>query len=700
MKKSPHAKRRKSGDGERRNRENQNRNQGKGRSRDRSPRGGAVLKVKATVDKNRKGFAFLIFENKSREDAFVSPQEARSLFHGDRVEVLISASGRLQGVRVLEHRFREVVGKFTPDPESRRFGPVSRKGTGQAGWVVYERKNSREEIFVPQVGEKINPGDWVRAELNFDSENEYYPVTGKIVEVYGSTLPPAADLPMIANEFGLQEGHSEEAEKEAIGFRLDFLPTQTGQDVQKVAVKKNTKGRVDLRELPLITIDGETARDFDDAVYVEQTREGYVLWVAIADVSHYVKEGTALDQDARAKATSVYFPERAFHMLPRALSENLCSLRPNEPRLALVSKIFMDTEGKRIRTEVMEALIQSRRRATYTEIQNELEQNRGNSKWEYTPHFKLFELLKKQRKVRGSLDFELPEAELRVEPTGEVISITNRPRLDAHRLIEEFMIAANEAVTDWMMQRDFPFVYRVHEVPTALALEKFRRLATNVGVKVKFAVGGDNAQVIADLVRRLEGHPAQTVLNMALLRSMKQAIYRETHGIHFGLASPGYTHFTSPIRRYPDLVVHRLIRMALERGSPKKADNRDFKQKIEKDLAKICEHCSYRERLAADAERESIKVKQVRAVMKHLGDEFEGKVVGMVASGLFVQINDPYSEGLVSVDSMPDDFYEFDEDRMIFRGRRKRRTFQLGDKIQVRAAKADLDRRQIDFVMV
>src|SRR6185437_11004623 len=244
---------------------------------------------------------------------------------------------------------------------------------------------------------------------------------------------------MIAAEFSLEEEHSEAAESEAREKRLD-LPINLDSP--------EMKGRDDLRGVPFITIDGETARDFDDAVFVERKKSGYVLWVAIADVSHYVIEGSALDKDARSRGTSVYFPERAFHMLPRALSENLCSLRPNEPRLAMVAKMTFDRHGKGLETELMEAVIESRRRATYNQIQSEMESNRGNSSWEYAPHFELYDLLRKKRKDRGSIDFDLPEAEVLVQATGEVISIKQRPRLEAHRLIEEFMIAANEAVTE------------------------------------------------------------------------------------------------------------------------------------------------------------------------------------------------------------------------------------------------------------
>lgn len=632
-------------------------------------------KLRAIVDKNRNGFAFLIFEKKDKEDAFVPPRAAERLFPGDRVEVTLGHRGQVQHIEVLKHRFSELVGKFIPHPRARQ----------NEGWVVYEKKSTHEEIFIPKSEFKAKGGDWVRVKLHFHEKGPYA-VSGEILEVYGKTIPPSADLPMIAAEYGLEEEHSHLAEKEA-------------RDIGTEVSEKSKSERKDLRNVPFITIDGETARDFDDAVFVEKQGNKLILWVAIADVSYYVKRGSHLDQSAYGKGTSVYFPEKAFHMLPRTLSENLCSLKPNEPRLALVCKMHFDENGKRNRTEVMEGLIQSKRRATYNEIQKEFEQNQNNPAWEFASHFALYRKLRKMRTDRGSIDFELPEAETVVAPTGEVISIQNRPRLDAHRLIEEFMIAANEAVTVWMMERKWPFVYRVHQEPSLEALEKFQGLAASVGVQFSIEKTA-SPKVIADLVRNLEGNPAQVLLNMALLRSMKQAVYSSTHGIHFGLASQAYTHFTSPIRRYPDLVVHRLIRMVLRDQSKKPRLNPQQRDQLEKELTEICEHCSYRERLASDAERESIKLKQVRVMSEKLGEEFDGSVVGMIGSGLFIRLSNPYVEGLVPIDSMNDDVYEWNEDRMVFFGKRTKRTFKIGDPVRIRVVRADLERRQIDFVLV
>lgn len=627
--------------------------------------------LKGTIDKNRKGFAFLCFDSAEFEDAFIAPRDADRFFHGDRVEVRIGESGEVIDITVLEHRFRALVGRYLPMPS----------GRGKGGYVVYERKRAQERLFCPEGAANASQGDWVLAEVEFGDSGPL----GKVVEVYGRELPARADIGMVAGEYNLIEMHSDEADKEARSYSLDL----------------DDPNRRDFRNIPFITIDGETARDFDDAVYVERDRSGYVLWVAIADVSHYVKPGTALDEEARSRGTSVYFPERAFHMLPRALSENLCSLRPKEPRLTMVARMEIDRTGKKTKTEVFEGLIESRRRATYTEIAAEAQEHGADPKWEFAPHLELYRILRKARNERGSIDFDLPEAEMKVTPEGEVESIKIRERNDAHRLIEEFMIGANEAVTEWMLEKAWPFVYRVHEEPAEKSLQRFVELAETVGVKVKLNSDERLHQQLNSVIKKVDGHPAQFLLNTALLRSMKQATYTSVHGGHFGLASEGYTHFTSPIRRYPDLVVHRLLRWALQVERKDKAPlSATERQDLEKELEDICGHCSYRERLASDAERESIKLKQVRIMTRHLGDEFEGTIIGMVESGFFVQIRDPYVEGMVNRDSLQDDFYEFNEDRMIFYGKRKRRTFKIGDKVRVQAVAADLETRTIDFQLV
>jgi len=635
----------------------------------------------AVVDKNRKGFAFLQFDDRRNEDAYINAQAATRLFPGDRVEVLMSG-GEVQDLRIVEHRFKEIIGRYQP-------------AAGGRGTVLYESKKSSEEVFIP-LASKARTGEWVRVKLQFH-EGGPRAVSGEVVEIYGMELPASSDLPRVAAEYGLVEHHTEDAKAEgrraSIGSEADW----------------KASGRTDLRQVPFITIDGETARDFDDAVFVERKGNGYILWVGIADVSHYVSPGTALDREARARATSVYFPERAFHMLPSELSENLCSLKPHEPRLTMVARMEFGPGAQRTKTDIFEAVILSRRRATYNEIHAEELAHGKDPKWEYAAHYGLFRELKAMRSQRGSIEFELPEPDIVADAEGNVASIGRRTRNDAHKLIEEFMVAANESVAEWAieqgiklgMSEGWPFVYRLHDQPEEMALLRFQKLATVSGVNFPFKKGGVTPKAVADIARAIQGHPAEAMLNQQLLRSMKQAIYGTVNIGHFGLASRAYSHFTSPIRRYPDLLVHRVLRWALRVSKkveklPKPTDIKALAESLERDS----EHSSYRERLATQAERDSIRLKQVRLMTRHVGEELEGKIIGLIERGIFVEIGSPYVEGMISVEDLKDDLYEFHEERMVLVGKRKKRTFKVGQPVKVRVLRADLERRQIDFELL
>lgn len=641
------------------------------------------IKLKGVVDKNKKGSAFLVFDRRDLEDIFIPRFYVEQLFHGDRVEVYVSDSGEIEDLRVTEHRFKEIFGKVYLDGRAQDgFGKKKNSDHARTGFLVYERKKAKEEIYLPSVPFEVKEGDWVRAELTFGNEEaQSGTVSAKIVQVIGPTLPATYDIPMVAGEFNLTEHHTFDAVKQAESFTLE-IPG------------KDEVGRTDLRHIPFMTIDGERARDFDDAVYVERTEnKGFRLWVAIADVSHYVKEGTALDREAYARATSIYFPERAFHMLPRALSEELCSLKPHVPRLSMAVSIDYDREGTKGQIKLYDAIIESRRRATYNEIFAEIDDPK------HADMVELYRILREQRKLRGSIDFDFPESEIILdEKTGEPSDIVVRERNDAHRLIEEFMIRANEAVSEWMIERKLPFVYRIHDEPSPEAIEKFKKLAKNFGVPLFSKDGIPRPKVLAEFIHKLKDHPAEIVLATALLRSMRQAIYSATHSEHYGLASDAYSHFTSPIRRYPDLMVHRELRAQLHReqkGEPRPST--EDLDKVQKKLEEQSEHCSYRERIASEAERESIRFKQVRLMAQHLGEEFEGKVNGLMERGMFVQLHHPYCEGMISVESLGDDYYEYDETRMSLRGRKSGRTFQIGQKVKIQVVRVDLDARQIEF---
>lgn len=647
------------------------------------------IRLKGVIDKNKKGSAFLIFDRRDLEDLFIPRYYTEQLFHGDRVEVYVSESGEIEDLKVLEHRFKEIFGRVYFQNQGDRFDRGGKmkapKGGGRSGMLVYERKKAKEQIYLASVPPEVREGDWVKAELVFGEAESVGSgvVTANIKEVIGPELPAIYDIQMVSGEFNLKEHHSFEAVKQAESYKLE-IPG------------KDELGRTDLRHLPLMTIDGERARDFDDAVYVEDLgSEGYRLWVAIADVSHYVKTGTPLDDEAYARATSVYFPERAFHMLPRALSEELCSLKPNVPRLCMACSIDYTRDGVKGEIKLYDGIMQSRRRATYTEI--EAEKNNP----EHATMFALYQILKKHRFQRGSIDFDFPESEIILdEKSGEPSDIVVRERNDAHRLIEEFMIAANEAVTEWILERKLPFIYRIHDEPSPEAIEKFRKLARSMGVQVGLS-GVPRPDILAAFVRSLKNNPAEPVLATALLRSMRQAIYSATHGEHYGLASDAYTHFTSPIRRYPDLIVHRQLRAALQRESQNLPHPEgEALDHLHEQLEEAAEHCSYRERVASEAERESIRFKQVRLMAKHLGDDFEGKINGMTEKGMFVQLDHPFCEGMIQIESLTDDWYQFNEERMVMSGRKKKRTFMIGDRVKIQVVRVDLDSRQVEFELL
>jgi ribonuclease R len=626
------------------------------------------ISLKGRIDKNKKGSAFLIFDRSDLEDLFVPYTYTEKLFHGDRVEVFVSQNGEIEDLKVLEHRFKLIFGKISIDTRAEKKSKI------RAGYLIYERKRAKEEIYVPSLPANVKEGDWVKAELTF-GENGMGIVSAEIKEVIGPTLPATYDIQMVVGEFNLKEHHSAEAVRQAESFKLE-IPG------------KDEKNRTDLRHLPLMTIDGERARDFDDAVYVENLGSGgFRLWVAIADVCHYVKEGTVLDDEAYERATSVYFPERAFHMLPRALSENLCSLIPNVPRMSMACSMDYSSDGTKSNIKIYDAIIQSCRRATYNEIEAEKDDPK------HADMFALYRMLKAQRHERGSIDFEFPEAEIILdEQTGEPSDIVVRERGDAHRLIEEFMIRANESVAEWMLERKRNFIFRIHEEPSPEAMEKFKKLARTMGVHFADKGGTPRPKDLAIFLKTLKNNPAEPIIATALLRSMRQAIYSGNHGEHYGLASEGYTHFTSPIRRYPDLIAHRLLRMTLH--------GEEIPEDEQEKLDRQAEHCSYRERVATEAEREAIRFKQVRLMAKHLGEEFDGKVNGMNEKGIFVQLWHPYCEGMLPVDKIGDDIYQFNEERMVMAGRKTKRTFQIGDPVRVLVARVDMDARQVEFELI
>jgi ribonuclease R len=466
---------------------------------------------------------------------------------------------------------------------------------------------------------------------------------------------------------------------------------------------KDIDGRTDFRPIPTVTIDGEDARDFDDAITIDRLANGnYWLGVHIADVAHYVAEGGALDEEAYDRATSVYFPERAVHMFPSELATGICSLNPRVDRLVQTCLMEIDSNGSVVRYEFHDGVINTAARMTYTDVNAMLTSRPPELMQKYgdlVPKFRLmedlFHILNGRRKRRGSIDFDLPEAEVVIDAAGQVESIVEAERNIAHKLIEEFMLLANETVATHVEGRGMPCLYRIHEQPDVLKVEEFEEFISGFGYSLAAPPGAVRPRNFQRLLEKLQGKPEERPIAFLMLRTMQKARYAERDLGHFGLAADSYTHFTSPIRRYPDLVVHRMLRELRQKGI-----DMERVEELEADLPEVARHCSDMERRADEAERELVQWKKVRFMADKVGDEFEGYITGVAAFGLFVQLVEHYVEGLVHVSSMADDYYRFLEKSHSLRGENTHKLYQLGDRVEVQVIRVDLERRQIDLGLV
>ena len=631
--------------------------------------------VKGRVHAHPNGYGFLIPENRDLQDLYLNRREMRRVMHGDQVMVRIDRKARggteSHIVRVLERGQKRLLGTY----DELNGNPI-----------VIPMDARISPIALAKAAAKTEKGKVIAVEVSRYGTALSSP-EAQIVNIMGDPNDPEVQAQSIIFRFGLSASFPAEVEREAKESSFNLSP----QDLA---------ARTDLRELPIVTIDGENARDFDDAVYVRKQGETYELYVSIADVAHYVAPDTALDQEAYARSTSVYFPDRAIPMLPEALSNGICSLKPHEDRLTKTVCIEINAKGDVIRSRFFNSVIRSNERMTYTDVRRILVDHDPECLARYSAlvdEFKRMEelalLLYKRRRARGNLDFDLPEAEIILDLQGLPENIVRAERNIAHRMIEEFMIAANEAVARHLTEKDFPTLYRVHEGPDQDALETLAPFLLSLGYRLP-----EKKETIAPLeIQRLlesaRGKPEERVVNRVLLRSMKQAIYQPENIGHFGLASKCYTHFTSPIRRYPDLIVHRVLDRVMNDDKLKPNAREDLLRYLQQ----AGEHTSGRERHAMEAEREMVDLKKAQFMQNRIGEEFTGFINSLANFGFFVELDDYFIEGLVKLSSLTDDDYDYYEKEYVIKGRRYGKKFRLGANVRVRVARINAFRSEIDF---
>jgi len=618
------------------------------------------------------GYGFVIPEKEGEEDIFISPRNLKEAMNGDRVVARVE-SIRKKGkegsvIRILERKTRKVVGKFM-------------RGKNYS-YVIPEDERIFQEIFIPD-GEtkRARPNQIVVAEITQYPTERARPA-GKITHILGYADDPEIEPQIIIHKYDLPHRFTPAALREAQHFSPEPSPHEC-------------KDRLDLRGIPTFTIDGENARDFDDAVSIEKEKGGgKKLYVSISDVSHYVKEGTSLDEEAYLRGTSVYFPDRAIPMFPAELSNEICCLHPRVDRLTLTVELRYDEKGERKSVHFYRSVIRSDERLTYTLVRRILVDGDLGARKKFEVLLPSLELmadlsqeLRRRRTERGAMDFDLPEPEVILNLQGETEDIIRAERNLAHQMIEEFMIAANEAVARFMEEKGVPFIYRIHEPPKKDAIDEFRRFISHLGYRMK-KDADYSPKELQRVLFDVKEKPEERMVNEILLRSMKWARYSAKNLGHFGLASEAYTHFTSPIRRYPDLIVHRLLKSVLSKKEVKIT---------EEVLASKADHLSDRERVAMEAEREIVNRYRVRFMRGRIGEEFEGIISGVTAFGFFVELKDIFVEGLVRVTSLHDDYYQYHEKRYCLVGERTHRTFRIGDAVRVRVDRVDVERRHIDF---
>ncbi len=621
------------------------------------------------------GYGFLI-PDEGDEDLFLSEREMHVVLHGDRAVARISGvdrRGRKEGtiIDVLERGNPLIVGRLVAD-------------AGIYYLIPNNRRISQDILIKPEDLMDATEGQIAEIEI-IDHPNRHRSPVGKIVKVLGDHMAPGMEIDIALRAFDLPHVWSVGALNQAESY---------GNQIPESAIE----GRLDLRGMPLLTIDGEDARDFDDAVHAEQlTSGGWRLWVAIADVSYYVEPKSPLDKDAQERATSVYFPSQVIPMLPEALSNGLCSLNPDVDRLCMVCEMTIDSKGQLESHKFHQAVMNSKARLTYTKVAAILTDGDEALRKEYVEvlpglevMYDLFKAMLSAREKRGAIDFEMTETQFIFDENRKIQSIEPRQRNDAHRLIEEFMVAANVSAAQFLIESELPALFRIHETPSEEKLSGLREFLGELGLTLG---GGQEPQPkhYASLLNNAQKRPDAHLIQTVMLRSLKQAVYSPDNVGHFGLSLEAYAHFTSPIRRYPDLQVHRTIRHLISKQSKKKWPV------SHEDMEQLGDHCSMASRRADEATRDVSDWLKCEFMQERVGEEYDGIINGVTSFGLFVELGEMYIEGLVHITALKNDYYQYDAAAHRLTGERSRKVYRLGDKVKVKVVRVDLDEKKIDL---
>jgi len=636
--------------------------------------------ITGTISKHRQGFGFVKCEEFDK-DIFISVDSMKGAMNGDEVEVdlipeyLWKDSPEGIVTKILNRKFTEVAGTFQ---KSKKFG-----------FVIPEGKKDTDDIFVRKKDfSGAQHGDKVVVEITkYPDKN--HSAEGRICEIISRKGTPGGDIKALARSYGIRDTFPSRVNAEAKAVRKQGIR------------EEDLQNRRDLRDKMIFTIDGADSKDFDDAVCIDKLENGnYLLGVHIADVAHYVRENGPLDKEALKRGTSVYLINQVMPMLPKALSNDICSLNPGQDRLTLSVDMEVTPEGEVVEHEIYESVICSKERLVYDDVSDLIENNDKAMSFRYA-HIKkdlmmmneLAGVLRKNREMRGSIDFDLDEANIILDSKGIARQVEIAERRTANKLIEEFMLLANETVAEHFYWMEVPFVYRVHEKPTPEKMEALRVFLRGCGIPLKGSAESMHPKTIRSILEKAQGQPNENVINSVTLRSMQKAFYSTMCDGHFGLSLKYYSHFTSPIRRYPDLMIHRIIKAIIKDGVTQK-NVKHFKGKAEE----AAEQSSLMERKAIEIEREVEKMKKAEYMSYHVGEDYDGVISGVTHYGIYVELDNTI-EGMIRIDDLWDDYYDYHAEKYALIGRHNNKAYKLGDRLRIRVDDVSVERREIDFII-